>query len=219
MLKPRQPDLSVQYIGLDAQRNIIEECPKLAKGKQAHLTDRERYDIYIENVCATLQGNLIKKTSEQILEQAGSTVDEVTLAIKQQQMESLRIKREKNRIITTSETFETAKKDRDELDERAKAVLEETKVKAEMYDESVKHREGTMTDAGIAEEVKGYIEEVRWGGANDDVGRCLNDHVHELRSNSNTARFAHTHPGYNENLGMELQRFKPLPSKNRLRIP
>ncbi|GMH98792.1 hypothetical protein TrVE_jg8871 [Triparma verrucosa] len=149
MLNPRQPSLSVSSLGLSSSRSQITSCPLLSRGKTSHLTPRENYDIYLENVAATLQSNLI--SSSETVESKTVGLTEVEAALKQQALETRRISSEKTRIITTLET-ETTSETLPVLDTRAREVLEEMKSKAVMYEK------GEFTDKDMVEEVAALID-------------------------------------------------------------
>ena len=118
--------------------------------------------MYIENVAATLQGNLVRSSAGSgpqttSLGELGTSA-EVDKARRMEEREAVRIERERNRILGDAEAGDIDRKS----DMRALNTMAASK--AELYDESVQHKEGTITDADAADRIRIALKEVRGGG-------------------------------------------------------
>lgn len=147
LVRPAVPDLKVRE----------DVCPKMKRNKTSHLTGREHYDVYIENVAATLQGNLVRvegdagpKTTS--LGELG-TEQEVDKAKRMEEREAVRIEREQSRILGDAEAGDINRKS------EMRALNTMAASKAELYDETVQHKEGTITDAEAADKISVALEE------------------------------------------------------------
>ena len=107
-------------------------------------------------MAATLQGNLVRRKGDDGPKTTAAgelgTGMEIDKAKRMEEREAVRIKREQDRILGNAEAGDINRRS----DMRVLNTMAASK--AELYDDTVQHKEGTITDADAADKIKEVLD-------------------------------------------------------------